>query len=133
QGMTRADESQTVVSGPGVDYPHRTTQSAHYPSRATVVRKILLVFVMACGALPASAADVSDLIKKLKSDDNEVRRGAAKELSELGKQASPAVDALTNALRDKDRFVRRFSAQALGKIGPDAKSAMPELAKLLTD
>jgi HEAT repeat protein len=97
------------------------------------VRKVLVVFALACWPLAASAADVSDLIKKLGSNDNEVRRSAAKELGELGKEAAPAVKALITALKDDDGFVRRFSAQALGKIGPEASSAANALGTLLND
>lgn len=79
------------------------------------------------------AADVAALIKNLGSSDNEVRRDAAKQLSELGKDARPASTALVKALKDSDRFVRRFSAQALGNIGPDAKDAISALAVLLQD
>jgi HEAT repeat protein len=97
------------------------------------VRKVLVAFLLACWPLSASAADVSELIKKLGSKDNEIRRSAAKDLSELGKEAAPAVPALTAALKDSDRYVRRFSAQALGNIGPDAKSSVNGLAALLND
>jgi HEAT repeat protein len=96
------------------------------------VRKLLglsLVLVFAS----ASAANVDDLVKKLSSKDNEVRRAAAKELGELGKDAKPAVKPLIKALGDSDRFVRRFAAEALGSIGPDAKEAIPALSKLLND
>jgi HEAT repeat protein len=81
----------------------------------------------------AEAADVADAIKKLKSDDSDVRRAAARELADLGPEAKSAVAALTAALKDKDLFVRRFAAQALGEIGPDAKSAVPVLKGLLRD
>jgi HEAT repeat protein len=81
----------------------------------------------------ANGADVRDLIGKLKNPDNDVRRAAAKELSELGAEASAAVPALTKALSDKDRFVRRFAAEALGAIGPEAKSAVPTLALAIND
>jgi HEAT repeat protein len=91
-----------------------------------------VLVIVVCG-LPARAADVADLIKKLGSDDSEVRRDAAQQLSELGKDAKPAVAALTKALKDPDRFVRRFAAQALGAIGPDAKSAIPGLGALVRD
>lgn len=97
------------------------------------MRKLLGSLVLLALALPSSAADVNDLIKKLSAKDNEVRREAAQGLGELGKDAKPAVDALTKALKDEDRFVRRFSAEALGKIGPDARSAIPGLTALLND
>jgi HEAT repeat protein len=81
----------------------------------------------------AEGAEVRDLIAKLKDKDSDVRRAAAKELSELGEEAKPAVADLTRALRDKDLFVRRFSAEALGNIGEPAKSAIPALAASMND
>jgi HEAT repeat protein len=78
-------------------------------------------------------ADVAELIKKLDDKDNEVRRAAAKELSESGKDAKPAVKALAKRLKDKDLYVRRYSAQALGNIGPDAREAIPALSAALND
>jgi HEAT repeat protein len=97
------------------------------------VRKLLgLVLVLGLASATA-AADVQDLVKKLESKDNEVRRAAAKDLGEMGKDAAPAVKALIKALKDEDRFVKRWSAEALGKIGPEAKSSIPALTALLED
>ena len=96
------------------------------------VRKLLGLLILLVFA-SVSAANVDALIKKLGAKDNEDRRAAAKELGELGKEAKPAVKALTRALRDSDRFVRRWSADALGKIGPDAREAIPALSKLLNN
>jgi HEAT repeat protein len=84
-------------------------------------------------AYTATAAEVEDLIKKLKSKDSDARRQAAKELSEMGPDARPAVADLVKALKDNDLFVRRFSATALGKVGPDAKAAVPALKAALGD
>ena len=78
-------------------------------------------------------ADVRDLVTKLKSKDNEVRRAAAKELAELRGDAVAAAPALAKSLSDSDVFVRRFAAEALGAIGPEAKSAIPALAKAMND
>ena len=97
------------------------------------MRKLLGVLLVCVGAASVAAEDVSGLINKLKSRDNEVRREAAKELGEKGKDAKAAVGPLTAALKDSDRFVRRWSAEALGKIGPDAKTSIPALEKLLDD
>jgi HEAT repeat protein len=97
------------------------------------VRKLLGLVVLLIATSPLRAAGVEDLIKSLSSSDNEIRRKAAEELRDLGKEAKPAVKALTKALKDPDRFVKRFSAQALGNIGDDAKDSIPELAKLLED
>lgn len=97
------------------------------------MRKLLGVLCVVVWAIPASAAGVPELVKKLGSSDNEVRRAAAKELSDLGKDARPAIKPLVKALKDEDRFVRRFAAQALGNIGPDAKAAIPALSDLTGD
>jgi HEAT repeat protein len=97
------------------------------------VRKLLSLLLLALLTLTAPAADVSDLVKKLASKDNDVRRAAAKDLSELGAEAKGATKALAKALGDEDLYVRRFSAQALGAIGPDAKAAIPALTKMLGD
>jgi HEAT repeat protein len=98
-----------------------------------IVRYLVACGIVVVGALCA-CADTSDLVKKLSSKDNEVRRAAARELSELGKDAKDAVKPLAKALKDKDRFVRRFAAQALGSIGPDAaKVSIPGLTALLDD
>lgn len=81
----------------------------------------------------ARGADVADLVKQLQSDDNEVRRVAAKALEEGGVESKAAVPALINALKDRDTFVRRFSAQALGAIGPQAHRAVPALTTTVND
>jgi HEAT repeat protein len=96
--------------------------------------KRLLGFVAVLAlAAAANAADVKELVKQLKSSDNDARRAAAKALAEAGTEAKPAVEPLTKALKDDDLFVRRFAAQALGQIGPDAKAAVPGLAAVLKD
>ena len=87
-----------------------------------------------CVGMLSADADTSGLVKKLASKDNEVRREAARDLGELGKDAKSATKALVKALKDKDRFVRRFAAQALGNIGTDAaKDAIPGLTALIDD
>lgn len=102
-------------------------------TRTTTVRTFSGLLLLAVTTLPASAADVPELVNKLGSSDNEVRRSAAKELSELGKDAKPAIKPLVKALKDQDRFVRRFAAQALGNIGPDARAAIAPLSDLIGD
>jgi len=97
------------------------------------MRPLLCCLALMVAGSFAVATSVPELIKKLQSSDNEIRRAAAKELGELGKKAAPAVKALIKALDDSDRFVRRFAAQALGNIGPQAKEAVPRLAALLEE
>jgi HEAT repeat protein len=96
-------------------------------------RVLSLVFVALCVVLPARAAQVPVLAERLRSPDADVRRGAAKELYDLGPEAKPAVPDLARALKDSDLFVRRFAAQALGEIGPDARQALPALKAALSD
>jgi HEAT repeat protein len=92
-----------------------------------------LACVALCVAVPVHAEEVSVLIERLKSPDTDMRRGAARELCELGPEAKPAVPDLVRALKDNDLFVRRFAAQALGGIGPDAREAVPSLKSALKD
>ena len=77
--------------------------------------------------LPAGAADLDGLMKKMKDKDTDLRRQAAQELSELGPEAKEALPLLIQGLKDSDLFVRRFSAKAIGKIGPEASSALTAL------
>lgn len=79
-----------------------------------------IVFALLVLCFSADAADVKELVKKLREKDPEIRREAVRELSEIGPEAREALSELVKSLRDKDLFVRRFSAQALGNIGPDA-------------
>ena len=81
----------------------------------------------------ASAAEVSDLTRQLKSPDPDQRRAAAKGLFEMGDEAKEAVPDLVQALKDKDLFVRRFAAQSLGEIGGNARTAIPALKSSLGD
>ncbi len=84
-------------------------------------------------AVAARAQDVNELVKQLKSRDEEQRRVAARSLGEMGADAKSAVPALAAALKDDDLFVRRFAAHSLGEVGPDAKSAVPALKAALGD
>ena len=84
-----------------------------------------------CLPSPAWAADVKDLVEKLKDKDTDVRRAAAVELMKSGTEAKEAAPALVAALKDPDAFVRRYSAQALGAIGADPQVAIPALTGVL--
>ena len=54
-------------------------------------------------------------------------------LTLLGREARPAVPALTDLLRSKEVKVRQQAAAALGKVGADAREAVPALAEALRD
>ena len=101
------------------------------------MKRIVKLFVL-CAlwsmASLAHAEEADQLAKLLKDKDPDVRRNAAEQLKEMGKQAKPAMNALIQALKDdKDLFVRRFAAKALGAIGIDAKVAVPALTTALHD
>lgn len=70
----------------------------------------------------AVAGPVEEQMAKLKNKDSVVRRQAAMELGDMGKEAEKAVPALLKSLKDSDAFVRRYAAQALGKIAPEGKA-----------
>src|SRR4051812_31795678 len=99
--------------------------------------RYLLAGVLALGIVAvttAEGAEVADLISKLGNKDSDIRRAAAKELSEMGSEAKSAVPALLKALKsDKDLFVRRFSAEAIGNIGSDSRDAITALALAMKD
>src|SRR5262249_57715584 len=101
---------------PGIpeDFLHEM-RYPHLSALALGDQPVPTFLLLAASLLPAADADVADLVKKLSSKDNEVRRSAASDLADLGKDAKDAVPALTKALKDKDLYVRRFAAQALGK------------------
>jgi HEAT repeat protein len=76
----------------------------------------------------SDASELAELLKKLRSSDNTVRRQAAQELGELStEEGKSAVSALIKALRDKDLFVRRYAVSALGKLGVGNKEAVTAL------
>jgi len=71
--------------------------------------------------------------RKLRSPDPEVRRGAARELWQMGAKAKEAIPVLCEALKDDDPGVRGFAARTLAKMGPEAKEAVPTLTEMLRD
>jgi HEAT repeat protein len=100
------------------------------------MRKLLACLVLCAAGVTARADDamVDALIKQLTDPDSDMRRGAAKKLAELGKDAQTAGPALITAAKtDKDLFVRRFATQALGEVGADPKTAVPALSALLKE
>jgi HEAT repeat protein len=81
---------------------------------------------------PAAAAAVPSLIRLLKdSNDEGIRKAAARTLGAIGAAAKAAIPTLIEALDDKDLYVRFSAAHALGRIGPEAKAAVPALRKAL--
>src|SRR5262249_17651331 len=73
----------------------------------------------------SEAAEVSELLKKLRSSDNTERRQAAQDMAELSpEEGKSVVPALIKAVRDRDLFVRRYAVAALGKLGMGNKEAV---------
>jgi len=84
-------------------------------------------------AVTVRAAEVDDLLKKLKATDPDARRAAIRALAEAGADAKTVTPVLIQSLRDKDSFVRRFAAEALGAVEADPKVAIPALTLALRD
>jgi HEAT repeat protein len=94
-----------------------------------------VLVLLAAGPIAAQdrSEEVPGLLVSLKSDQAQVRAGAARTLGEIGPPAKSAVSDLTAALRDADRDVRQNAAQALGNIGTAAQPAAAELSAALRD
>jgi len=75
----------------------------------------------------APTGNPNRLAEALADPDPVVRGLAAIALRDLGKQALPAVPALTAALKDTDPNVRLMSANALAGVGPEAAPAVSAL------
>jgi HEAT repeat protein len=73
---------------------------------------------------------LTDLTRRLKDDAPDTRRDAARELGEMGPDASSAIPSLTQALGDDNAAVRQAAADALVQMGPEA---VPVLVQTLTE
>ena len=78
---------------------------------------------------------VPALAQGLRDKEVRVRLAALYVLESLGRQAAPAVEAVTQTLtKDKNGFVRWGAARVLNNMAPlEAKKAVPALAEVLTD
>lgn len=91
-----------------------------------------LICLVFAGAVLAQ--DAMELVKKLKSDDVEERRRAAKKLADLKEDGKPATSEMIAVLKkEQDLYVKRFLAQGLGAVKADPKIAVPVLASLLKE
>ena len=64
------------------------------------------------------------LVEALKSEDQQDRARAARELGSMGVDAGRAIPVLLEALRDRAVKVRTAAARALGRMGPAAETAL---------
>src|SRR4030095_6702295 len=85
---------------------------------------VWLIGLCVCSGL-LHAADVAKLAEELRAPMLSVRRDAAYQLNQLGKEAKDAVPALIKALEDSDHQVWVLSISALAHIGPDATAGIP--------
>ncbi len=84
---------------------------------------------------PIVERDLKSFVRLLREDDAQLRRGAIEFLEQLGDQAAPAVDGITEALSDSDRFVRWGAARAIRNLPPQkiGGPAVRALGALLID
>jgi HEAT repeat protein len=71
-----------------------------------------------------NTSQVNGLVRRLQSQEADVRISAADALGQIGPEAKEAVPALIAALKDQEVDVRSSAAYALGRIGPDAVPAL---------
>jgi HEAT repeat protein len=74
----------------------------------------------------AMAADVAGLVGKLKSDNSNEVRSAAKELGDMGGGAADAIGPLFDVLGEGDAKTKVEAAKALRSIGSGDKAALVE-------
>lgn len=92
-----------------------------------------LVLAALCLLVGCRRDPVAGLIDQLGDADVTVRRAAARELAEMGREASLAVPALSDAIGDEDREVRRLAIHAISQVGPQAISFLSALTDALDD
>ena len=72
-------------------------------------------------------------MKAVKNPNEAIRLAVIEALSEMGPDASAAVQALTDATADTDPAVREAAVLALFSVGEPAASSVPKLAERLGD
>jgi HEAT repeat protein len=103
---------------------------------ATINFKVICILfatavLFACQVKAQEKSDnIDGLIRQLQSQDEIVRRSAARALGKIGPEAVPRLIVM---LKHQEAFVRRSAADALGQIGPEAKEAVPALIVALKD
>src|SRR5258708_1641102 len=102
-------------------------------SRIVIVIGLLLSLLMQ-RIYADDSAELTQILKDLRSNEAVKKRQAASSVGSLGSNARSAVPALVTMLdKDRDALVRRNLAEALGKIGGDSRVVVPALAKSLKD
>ncbi len=94
---------------------------------ALLAKSLVFVATLACSfAVPNAARcdDIASLIKDLGSPNVVTRAAAARRLSELGPEASPAIPVLVKSLDDDDRDVRDWACWAFAHIGDKSIPAL---------
>src|SRR5262249_56271358 len=94
-----------------------------------VKKKALLTLVGIVRPADAKSKDITAPLQKAVLDgDEEVRRGAAFALCNIGgAAAAPALDVLMETLRDGELDAKRQAAAAFGNIGAAPDRAVPQL------
>jgi len=82
---------------------------------------------------PATPLTIPNLLVQLRASDPAVRLDAVAALGRLGREARPAVPAMTEVLADANVPIRKMAALVLGDLGRTAKRAIPALIEALHD
>jgi HEAT repeat protein len=108
-------------------------------SRRAVPALITLLGRQPCGSPSEAAAAlaqigepaVPDVLKALRSDDDNVREDAASVFGQMWQVPDAAVEPLLIALRDRNEHVREEAARGLDNTGPVGDVAVPDLLQVL--
>lgn len=115
-------------------HARQTAGKSNRGRRLAIATAIALPVLMGVYLFLASGPDeVAQLVEELRTGDNTQRYKAAKDLEDLGPNATAAVQQLAVALKDSELKVRYRSAKALSRMGPPAAAATPALAESLQD
>lgn len=101
-------------------------------TKLELIERLIAVLAL-CLVVGCRTDPTAELIEQLGDADVDVRRAAARELADLGRDAILAVPALKGAVQDDDAVVRRLAIHAIGRIGPQAESYLPTLTAALKD
>ncbi|HVT93866.1 MAG TPA: DUF2961 domain-containing protein [Bryobacteraceae bacterium] len=126
----RAAAVWSVTQHPELAAPMKAELGRALSDGDEVVRGLAAVALTECRECARDA--LQQLIAALKDSDGDVRLKAADAIATLGKGATPAAGALTEAIAANwsDPQAERSIATALGAIGPAAAPAIPELKRL---
>jgi hypothetical protein len=112
---------KALVKATGQSLPHYETMPAGIPAHAPAIGVVY------------RGQPLSFYLAQLQQASDDQRAETIRAIGAFGKDAAPAVHALSAALADRDPEVRAAGAVAMAQVGPKASEAVPALTDLLKD